>query len=247
MKIQYMSDLHLEGWIPKFIKNMEVRGDVLVLAGDITSAKALPRLVEAFSRVEKPILYVPGNHEYYGGDTRCIEEDYAPYLKQHLPNMYILDGSEFVLNDTVFIGATLFSNVNPQEYEDVLRCIGDFKFVGGNTLARHLNQYDLAKGYILERIRHHNKNPAKKIVVVTHFPPSYQAQEERFKASGLGSYFYNSLEVELEDLNVDLWIYGHTHGNLNFNMGNIPVVTNQLGYYREPTSLTFDVNKTIEV
>ena len=63
MKVQYMSDLHLEFAdmpIP------DVAGDVLVLAGDIhVGANAIP-WIEQCAHVFKDVIYVLGNHEYYG-------------------------------------------------------------------------------------------------------------------------------------------------------------------------------------
>ncbi len=75
MKIQLMSDLHLEAQ-PDFEPTPAPGADVLVLAGDIGSYQAGSRLVDAdfglarFSPLPAgagwptPVLYVPGNHEY---------------------------------------------------------------------------------------------------------------------------------------------------------------------------------------
>jgi predicted phosphodiesterase len=60
MTIQIVSDLHL-GLAPCTIP--EVGADLLILAGDIH------RPVEALCWAKNlpiPIVYVPGNHEYYG-------------------------------------------------------------------------------------------------------------------------------------------------------------------------------------
>ena len=61
MKIRVLSDLHLEfeDWAPP-----AVQADVVVLAGDIHGGtKGLAWAREEFPHT--PIVYVPGNHEYF--------------------------------------------------------------------------------------------------------------------------------------------------------------------------------------
>lgn len=67
MRIQLASDLHLEflrGYFPgeRLIAPAH-QADVLVLAGDIEKGTAG---VELFSDWTTPVLYVLGNHEFYG-------------------------------------------------------------------------------------------------------------------------------------------------------------------------------------
>ena len=72
MKIQYMSDLHLEfcdnsRWLKH--NELPVTGDVLVLARDIFYLKnkiaPLSNFWKWASANYRQVLIVPGNHEYY--------------------------------------------------------------------------------------------------------------------------------------------------------------------------------------
>ena len=72
MRIQYMSDLHLEFQEnSRYLKHNElpVTGDVLVLAGDIFYLKdkiaPLTKFWKWASENYRQVLIVPGNHEYY--------------------------------------------------------------------------------------------------------------------------------------------------------------------------------------
>lgn len=72
MKIQYMSDLHVEFQEnSRYLKNNElpVTGDVLVLAGDILYLRdkvaPLTKFWKWASGNYRQVLIVPGNHEYY--------------------------------------------------------------------------------------------------------------------------------------------------------------------------------------
>ena len=72
MRIQYMSDLHLEFQEnSRYLKHNElpVTGDVLVLAGDIFYLKdkiaPLTKFSKWASESYQQVLSVRGNHEYY--------------------------------------------------------------------------------------------------------------------------------------------------------------------------------------
>ncbi len=76
MKIQLLSDLHLEAH-PHWVAQPAPGADVLVLAGDVGSYQTGSQLVDndfglgQFSPLNgwpTPVVYVPGNHEYDGMD-----------------------------------------------------------------------------------------------------------------------------------------------------------------------------------
>lgn len=67
MRIHVLSDLHLE--FSPFIAPQVTASDVVILAGDIhVKGHGVPWARPAF---EGPVLYVPGNHEFYGGHSHC--------------------------------------------------------------------------------------------------------------------------------------------------------------------------------
>lgn len=132
MKIAICSDVHLE-FGPLTLENP---GDVevLILSGDILVENDLDEWnlaqVEAgFDRKRSTmwhtffeevcasfphVIYVAGNHEHYHGDfARTIAG-----LKSKLgrfKNLHILDKEVFRLDDYVFIGSTLWTNMNNED------------------------------------------------------------------------------------------------------------------------------------
>ncbi|GAB2886795.1 metallophosphoesterase [Paraburkholderia jirisanensis] len=71
MKIRVLSDLHLECDEPDVIPH--AAADLIVLAGDIHNhAQGLRWAAEAFDGAV-PVVYVPGNHEYYDGEFGAME------------------------------------------------------------------------------------------------------------------------------------------------------------------------------
>ena len=73
MKLHVLSDLHLSqaGFDPP-----DTDADVVVLAGDI----ARPREAIAWARrFRQPVLYVAGNHEFYGASVRQGQQENARF------------------------------------------------------------------------------------------------------------------------------------------------------------------------
>lgn len=71
MKIRVLSDLHLENGEPDVVPH--ARADLIVLAGDIHNHAAGPRWAAETFDGEVPVVYVPGNHEYYDGEFGALE------------------------------------------------------------------------------------------------------------------------------------------------------------------------------
>ena len=97
MKIQVLSDLHLEhgGFVPEH----HPAADVIVLAGDLApyTEGLVEQLREQWSSAPH-ILYVLGNHEFYGteiDDTRASLAEECARGGTHLldPDMVRIEGS----------------------------------------------------------------------------------------------------------------------------------------------------------
>jgi len=149
MKVAVCSDLHLE-FQDLFLKNTE-GADVLVLSGDIvvdadldiydrrqeemgfTRARS-QRFQDFFSRVcfQFPhVVYVAGNHEHYHGDFKYTLENLKRKLA-HLTNLHILDKEVFRLGDHIFVGSTLWTDMNkedPLTLFHIKQMMNDFKCV----------------------------------------------------------------------------------------------------------------------
>ena len=113
MKIKLLSDLHeeFERWPhqEEYHKNMGTH-DVLVLAGDINSSRNLETSLRFFIEGgNHTIVYVPGNHEYYGTTIFEAERKFITVkfnLEQEFPGakIHILNPGCTIIKDVVFIG-----------------------------------------------------------------------------------------------------------------------------------------------
>ncbi len=249
MKINIASDLHLETyeWFPKFSPRKAThmfRGlfscDLLVLAGDIVGQPRM--LAEWLSLSSVPVIYVLGNHEYYGKSLERTESVFRNTLDA-LPHVHFLNGEDKVVNGVRFVGATLWSDFdgeNPRVMEECQDKINDFRQVEGITVSKVLELFQQERDWIESKLSTPFEGPT---VVVTHYAPSPQSQSV-FQGSNLGGAFVTDLEEMIQKDQPDLWIHGHTHENCDYTIGKTMVLSNQSGYGWEEAQKGF---KTLTV
>ena len=109
MKLHILSDLHLEiSGMPDYKPPEDV--DLVILAGDIHMASlGLDWAAETFGQTKT--VYVPGNHEYYGGipfsrGTEILRKHADSYRLAGHP-LYVLDNDAVVIDGVRIIGTTL--------------------------------------------------------------------------------------------------------------------------------------------
>jgi len=103
VKLHILSDIHLE--FARF-DPPPTDADVVVLAGDIWLG---PRGVEWAARsFDRPVLYIAGNHEYYGGHYRNT----LVKMKRTAAGtgVSVLDAEQIVLGGVRFLAATLWTD-----------------------------------------------------------------------------------------------------------------------------------------
>ena len=102
MKLHVLSDLHTEfgDFNPP-----ETDADIVVLAGDIgVGTEGIEWGARQFPAI--PIVYVPGNHEFYGQDIRS-----AHLLSEVAPdNIQVLDDKACKIDGVRFLGSTLWTD-----------------------------------------------------------------------------------------------------------------------------------------
>ncbi len=72
-------------------------------------------------------------------------------------------------------------------------------------------------------------------------------QHPKFVNSKANGAFTVELEDYIEDSGIEYWIYGHSHYNIDIQIGRTKCVTNQLGYVFHNENKTFDSGKFIEI
>ena len=255
MKIQYMSDLHLEmtancHHLKRIYK--PVTGDVLVLAGDTLylNAEALP--LKAFwqwaSENYRQVIIIPGNHEFY---HQCdVVEHGMQWEKMLYPNVGIYQNRVLRIDDTDFILSTLWSHIDTQYEYEIQRGLADFHQTLHHgellTIQQYNQLHDYCLGFIKKAVA---ESTASHIVVATHHLPTTLVVAPWHHNSPLSSAFATELGDYIAGSNIDVWIYGHSHTNFDAKIGETMIVSNQLGYPYEYQSRpdSFDFGKFITI
>lgn len=240
------SDLHLEQWYgmpaqklaDRLIPQHENDGDsILILAGDISSK--IDQLLEFLNTLARfsRVVYIPGNHEFYGHDLNNWETKVAEGLKS-LPNVLCpLTGVEaFEFDSCQIIAGTLWADGGKDEAERVrvetsLRDFYVTAFQGERWTVDSMRKINKVHH---DRIDELLKAQSDKVrIVVTHHMPSYRLCHPRFGNEINGGFACNCEDILAYDHAPDLWIHGHTHDFIDTKLWKTTVICNPSGYRSE--------------
>jgi predicted phosphodiesterase len=252
MKIQLLSDLHLEAH-PHFVPEPAPGADVLVLAGDIGSYQQGGQLgdedfgLARFSPLPQgaawptPVLFVPGNHEY---DAHDFDEAHAR-LQRTCDKWGItwLERETVVLNHVRFVGTTLWSDFDAladhEGASDLTRRLRlrDKAFRAANFYLRKTGGTRGAAPFLAEQLREQALVCQQWLraalstpfdgptVAVTHFAPSLRSADPRYGLVPGTAGFCNALDDLLP--HAQLWLHGHLHAPSDYTVQGTDESTGQ--------------------
>lgn len=253
MKIQYASDLHLEfAENGSYIKHnpLPVTGDILLLAGDIGYLGDDNYCKHPFwdwaSENYSQVIVCMGNHEFYKFyDIVTLRNGYSLEIRHNVHGYY---NSIIHLDDIDIIVSTLWGHIPLQEAYFTESVISDFHRIqyGGETLtfAEFNKECEKCVDFIRNAVA---ASTAKHKIVMTHHVPSFKMQHPKFANSKANGAFTVELAEYIQDSDIEYWIYGHSHYNIDVKIGNTWCVTNQLGYVFRNEHHTFNPEKIIEL
>lgn len=235
--IQIASDIHLEFYKDRgveWLQNFEPVADILILAGDITSATGrgyLDIVFESVSKRWKWVIYVAGNHEYYftslAQGWRNIKDAASRYK-----NVCPLNNELLRLEGISFLGGTgWFPRTN---YPDHKRLMSDFHYI------KHFEPdvYDSNKDFAgLLKFKPYD-------VVVTHHLPIDDCVALEYMGNPLNDFFVSKLPVDA--VQTKFYIFGHTHSSVNFTRNGSRFIANPKGYPKSQ-NIGWNSKFTIEV
>ena len=254
MKIQYASDLHLEfrdnsRWLKE--NPLIPLGEILVLAGDIGYLGDENYSVHPFwdfcAESFQQTIVVPGNHELYKDfDINDLYEDWQMEIR---PNVKVYYNSVISLSEDIdLIASTLWSKIPPYEEYQTERGVTDFHRIrnGNFRLSAHRfnEEHEKCREFIERSVA---KRKAKHIIVATHHVPSFELMADEFKGSPINGAFTVELGDFIANSPIEYWIYGHSHRNINKQIGNTRCISNQLGYTFHNEHKTFNPSAIIEI
>ena len=251
MKIQYASDLHLEfadNWRYLKAHPLKVTGDILVLAGDIgylgddnyTKHPFWDWASENFQQV----ICCMGNHEFYKYfDISTLRDGYCLEIR---PNVHSYYNAVVRIEETDFVISTLWSEIPLREAYYTEQVVSDFRRIlyKGEllTFADFNREHQRCLEFIKKSVQ---DSIAAKKVVVTHHVPSFLLQCPKFEGSLANGAFMVELKDYIKDSGIDVWIFGHSHYNVDKVIGKTLSLSNQLGYVFHNEHTSFDLGKYV--
>lgn len=245
MKFRLASDLHLEFYtyklsvtcaelLDEFIPHLpDDHKTTLLLAGDIASLHVedadLYAGIERLSNRFHAVVYVPGNHEFYGGSNHPASGKYAIalnanrmlHINKRFPNVTTQVAERAALSvkvaeDVTVVGATLWSYPS----DACRRAMNDYRHVDFKLV----HQLREAQGNALAELAGLAKAEGSKVVVVTHHLPHHSLIHPDYETNYLNSAYASN--TNLLDI-ADVCCFGHTHKHYK---GQANAYANPRGY-----------------
>lgn len=243
MRLRILSDLHFEFHRDagaEFVRSLDPSGiDVLVLAGDIAVGFGIPEALRLLcSRFRgAAVVYVHGNHEFYGTQRERVLELTEQALKEN-PNLVFLDVASTEVAGRRILGAPLW-------------------FPDGNATARAkaaMTDFEAIPGYEswvyaenARAVAFFERELCEGDIVVTHHLPAWKSVAASYSGSPLNAFFVSDVADLIRERRPRLWVHGHTHSSVRYDIGSTTVLANPYGYAGHSLNDGFSASSTIDV
>jgi predicted phosphodiesterase len=242
VKINYFSDIHLEfGELGK----PSTDADIIIAAGDIGIFKQGTEWLKTFN---KPVIYVAGNHEFYGYEhTETLLE-----IREQCTNSNIsfLENEQLVFNGVRFLGCTLWADLfaeGKKKAEKLDKTLNDFRKIQFLEEAFDPNQFSWLYHRSKEWLETELAKPfTGKTVVITHHAPTTWSWNDSPKALKKLAYC-NDLKALFHEYDIAAWFHGHIHSPADYRIAGARILSNPRGYVGRKIVDSFDLNKTVEI
>lgn len=259
MRIQLMSDLHLEfdgDYGRNFLSTLDPYGvDVLVLAGDIIIPNqmytTLSNICDLYKTAE--VLYVLGNHDCIHmslRDVRKILKDVAvvhhnfTWLEDDIKTITV-SNTKGEMETKRFLGCTMW--YPPTEAAQVHKR-GWFDFCHiKNADPFIFIQNKKSRWFLKENIQ-------KGDIVITHMLPSFLSVSPKYAGDVTNCFFVCDMEETIKEKEPLLWLHGHTHNSFDYKINQTRVLCNPRGYIRSrdlnpkfDTDLVVETTKEVQI
>ena len=202
------------------------------------------------------MLYVPGNHEFYGGTIAGTVAELKRLSAGS--DIHVLDDDEVAIQGVRFLGATLWtdfmlfeeSEKRAAAMREAQRLMRDFSRI-------HLGESPFTPEASAALFKRHAAWLERKLtepyagptVVITHHAPSRKSIHPRFADSLMNACFVSDAERLIDGSRTRLWIHGHTHDSFDYFVNGTRVLCNPRGYSKEGVNENplFNANLSVEV
>lgn len=242
-RIWVLSDLHVD-YCPWTLPEDVPEHDVVVIAGDVRdrlTSRVVPWLATNVVPRGRPVVYVPGNHDFYRTN---YDREIAKAAELRPAGVTILtDGSAPVeVAGVRFAGATLWTDFRVHgDPAGSLAAAGstmnDYRLIrSGPEYRRFSPAYaSVAHGRAYAALAGALATPSDvPTVVVTHHAPSARSLDGRLPREALDGAYASALDDFVGSSGAALWIHGHVHESKDYLVGSTRVLSNPRGYVTVP-------------
>jgi predicted phosphodiesterase len=273
VKIQIVSDIHLEFRGENFQKIIKPSAPILFLLGDICACgttddfNIYKKFITFISTKFKYIFHVPGNHEYYTvGNKNITVDDTIIGIDNKIRNFTKEFNNVLFLNNNVerlkigkktyvFIGSTLWTYINPSDRKLVAGLMNDYQYIYMNSTPKKqtIKQNPIRKFNVDDMSIMHTNSVKYITDEMKNIKPDEVAilltHHKPIKDSNTKDPINQAYESDLKDIIIHepfkLACFGHTHVKYNKIINNVTVISNPKGYISQKTK--FDDSLAIDV
>lgn len=248
MKLWILSDLHVDvnRRFPLKLPTPHPPHDAVIIAGDICQGVTEGvRFIVSEKLNARPVLYVAGNHEFYGHDRHGELADGRAEAARHA-NIHLLERDSVVIDGVEFLGCTLWTDYNYAGMREQARAmhwaarrISDHRLIahgsGSWSPEQALEEHLASRTWLSKQI---GRGASHTQVVITHHAPSRSSVQPRYRDDLLTAAFAS----DLDDLvaKATLWVHGHLHASADYHLAGCRVVANPRGYVSIREDRAFD-------
>jgi len=243
MKVQYISDIHLEFY--EDILNIPIipSAPILCLLGDIGNPNSLNYdiILNWCSKNYKKVFIITGNHEYYSINFTIEEIDKIIIDKiKKYDNISFLNNTIEKYENFTFVGTTLWSYIPETIKNYELNIYNDFKKIKNMSRKKYNELFEKNLEFLSNSIKKYNN-----IICLTHHLPSYDLIHEKYK-NYPNFMFSTDLNYLMKD-NIKAWLCGHSHTANTKIINNVICSLNPFGYPNENNIDENCLNKIITI
>ena len=252
-RIQIASDIHLEftGMGCELDCVSEQARDILIVAGDLAEG------IRGFDWLDyqtqfSDVVFVPGNHEYYGHDIDDVDRKFRAFEKTNR-RFHFLQMDTVELFGVKIAGCTLWTDMQGMsgwERRQVEKSMSDFHCI---TKRQTRLTADIAAGINMQ-MRNWLMQQQDADIIVTHHAPTEQSITPYWQEHGklLNPGFAGNSDDLIRLIEPKYWIHGHMHSFLRYwhdgKVDGTQVICNPRGYggsYQERTGFNDGLMITI--
>jgi 3',5'-cyclic AMP phosphodiesterase CpdA len=260
MLAQIFSDLHLDMQGSEAIADLvqricAVEADLTIIPGDLTTEGDILAWMTVLNTIckQRPVIFVPGNHDYYGRNLVETVSLLETYKRSDIcpTNLHILQNSSVEIQGQRFVGSTawfrlpsissgggwtsLSTSFDRNWVSDWVDC----RWIKG--FERDINSfYEHCCQYLYDTVKNTD-------VVITHHYPTVDSIHPGYQGSRMNAFFHAQLGALVASAKPKLWIHGHTHYKVEkelYTFGT-KIRCNPLGYPGENPE--FSPNYIVEI